>query len=213
MSAEYSPDITRRAGVRPPGRLMVVGAVLVALGAVLWVLSRVVAGGEAHAFAPGHAPPRLVNLVANHTYRLAVHGGVGAEQRLGVPPARPSCTASPDGGQAVALRLTAETSSTKAVDTIASFQAPFTGPAHLRCGGLPAVYVEGVGSDPSGWLLVLATIALTIGVALLLSGLRSRTGSDVERVDPPAESALQFQRDSEADVIGPRPRDDLGAER
>lgn len=189
MSANNAPEVPRRA-VRPPGRLLIVGAVLVAVGAVLWVLSRVVAGNEAHAFAPGSAPPRLVHLVENNTYRLAVPGGVQAEQRRGVAPAQVSCRAALDGAQPVGLRLTAEATTTKAVDTIASFQAPFTGAAHISCTDLAAVYVEGGGSDPSGVLLVLATVALTVGVALLLSGVRSRTGSGVERVDPAAESAL-----------------------
>ena len=52
-----------------------------------------------------------------------------------------------------------------------------TGRAHIACTGVRAVYVDSVTGDPSGYLLLLATGALVVGVPLLLSGLRRRTGS------------------------------------
>jgi hypothetical protein len=211
VSANYARRVNPRR-VRAPGRALVAGAVLIALGALLWVLSRVAATGEAHAFAPGHAPPRQVQLVQNHTYRLAIPGGLPAERRVGVTPSALACQAQRAGEDRVALRLTDESTSTKAVDTIASFIAPYGGAAHLTCTGLRRVYVEGVGSDPAGLLLVLATIALAVGVPLLLSGLRARS-SHVERVDPAAEGAFEFSRHRKADVVGARPGDDLQAER
>ncbi len=185
---------------------------LVVLGALFWVLSRVAAGGEAHAFAPGHPPPHDVHLVSGQTYRLAIHDGVRAAQRSGRDPKSVACSADYGDVAPTALRLTPETSDTKATDTIASFIAPTTGNAHLACAGLPAVYVEGTGGgDASGLLVVLAAIALGVGVPLLLSGLRTR--SDVARIDPTAEGALEFERDGEADVVGAGPGNDLRAQR
>ncbi len=201
-----------RPRLRAPQRSLVAGAALVALGALLWVVSRVVAGGEAHAFAPGHAPPRQVQLVQNHTYRLAIPGGVAAERRLDVDRSALTCYVQREGQDRLALRLTDEAADTKAVDTIASFVAPYGGRTHVSCAGLPRVYVEGTSGDPSGLLLVLATIALAVGVPLVLSGLRARS-SHVAGVDPAAEGALEFARHGETDVVGAGPGGHLQAER
>ncbi len=158
------------------------GLLLVAAGLVLWGLYHAAATREQHSFTSGEAPPQNVQLHAGTTYRLGVPGGVAAELKVGVTPASLQCAAELTGGAVSRLSLTAEQTDTKATDQIASFRAPTTGPAHVACAQLSEVYVDNATSDPSGFLLVLATAALVVGVPLVLSGLRRRTPSST----PPA---------------------------
>lgn len=193
------------------------GVVLVALGLILWVMHHLLAGQEHHSYTSGSSPPRQVELHDGTTYWLAVPGGVAAAKKAGVDTTTLTCTAQRVGAADVPLRITVQERGTKAVDQIASFPSPLSARVHIACDGLDAVYVDNATADPSGYLLVLATIALAVGIPLLLSGLRRRgrggRRSDVERIDPAGERPLEFERDGETHVIVAGRGDDLGAER
>jgi hypothetical protein len=152
-----------------------VGLLFTALGFVLWGLYHVAQTREQHSFTSGKAPPTTVQLHAGTKYRLGIPGGVAAALKVGIPPASLQCTVQYTGGAESRLTLATEQSDTKATDQIASFTASTTGPAHVACAALSDVYVDNVTGDPSGFLLVLATAALVVGVPLALSGLRGRT--------------------------------------
>lgn len=154
---------------RLPIARTVAGLALVAVGVLLWAGYHVVARGEAHSYTDGAAPPAYVTLHAGARYTLGYPGGRPAAERQGVSPDALTCTATPRGGAPTRLQVAAEASGTKATTQIASFRAPFGGPARVRCAGLSPVYVDNATGDPSGYLLVLATIALAVGVPVLLS--------------------------------------------
>ena len=158
-----------------------VGVVLVVLGAGLWLVFRLVAGTEAHAYSDG-PPPESVQIIKGHTYTLAIRGGVLAAQNLGVSPSTLRCTAASPQIGVRPLRVSPEASDTKAVNQIATFTAPVTGRVHVTCAGLGTVFVDdavNASADHAGLALLLATIALTVGIPLTLSAVRSsRLGQD-----------------------------------
>lgn len=151
--------------------------VLVVLGLGMWAIYRLTTGGEQHSFARGGAAPTYVQVTAGKRYSIGVRDGVRAIKRLGIDPARLACGITPTGGQAQQLTITADADTTKAVNQVATFVAPLSGRVHIDCPGLIAVFVDNAddaGTDPSGWWLVLATIALATGLPLLLSVLRGQ---------------------------------------
>lgn len=155
---------------------MAFAAVLLTLaGLAMWAIYRVQAGTEAHSFAPGALAPRTVHITQNRTYHIAIPGGVPAEPGLGVDPSVLACTITPPGGAAQPLNVTPEGSGTKAINQIATFVAPFTGDVHIACSRLPSVFVDDAddaAGDLSGLWLVLASVALAVGLPMMLSVLR-----------------------------------------
>ena len=206
-----------------PPRLFA-GAALVLIGLVSWALYSVAAGSENHSFRPNGAPPASVRLVEGHTYWIAIPGGVARLRASGVDPAHLSCTAAPPGQAPAALKVSpvvsAGSDDTKFINRIGSFVAGRSGSVHVECQGIGVVYIDNAadsGFDWSGLWLVLAALALVVGLPLILSGLRrptsGRTGrSDLGGVDPAAERPLEFEGDGETDVVVPGGGDDLHAE-
>jgi hypothetical protein len=152
------------------------GALLVLAGLVCWVLYVVQSGHEAKSYAHGGPPPNYVQLKAGHTYGISIPDGVNAEAREGLDPSALHCTASVTGEAPGALAVVAEHSDSKAIDQIGSFVAALNASEHIDCTGIGSVYVDGAedaGTDWSGTWLVLAMLALAIGIPLALSGLRA----------------------------------------
>lgn len=159
----------------PTVRIGSVGVALVVLGAGLWLASRLIAGTQPHVYADG-PPPKTVQLIAGHRYTLAIRGGVPAAEKIGVAPSILVCSASSPQIGVRPLTVSAEPSGTKAVNQIGTFTAPVTGRVHISCVGLGAVFVDDsvdAPADHAGLALLLATIALTLGIPLSLSALRS----------------------------------------
>lgn len=151
------------------------GVVLLVVGAGLWLAFKLLAGTEPHSYAQGQ-PPEAVQLVDGHTYSLAIRGGVPAEQQLRIPPTALRCAVSNARIGVRPLTLQPEATDTKAINQVATFVAPVSGRVHLSCAGLTAVFVDDAANAPAdhaGLALLLATIALTLGVPLTLSALRS----------------------------------------
>jgi hypothetical protein len=175
------------------------GVVLLVLGAGLWLVYRLLAGTEPHSYADG-VPPADVAVIAGHSYALAIRGGVTAEQQLGVSPANLRCTASAPRIGVRPLTVQPEASDTKAINQIASFVAPVSGHVHISCGGLPAVFVDDAtdaSGDHAGLALLLATIALTLGVPLALSALRSSLPARTRQHDQVERGVDSSSRDLE----------------
>lgn len=176
----------------------VAGVALLVVGAGLWFGYRLLAGTEPHSYAQG-VPPEAVRLIRGHTYSLAIRGGVPAEQQLGIPPTALRCAVSGSRIGVRPLTLRPEASDTKAINQIATFAAPVTGRVHLSCAGLTAVFVDDAADAPpdhAGLVLLLATIALTLGIGLALSALRSarRPRELSPREDEQVESAVDVLR-------------------
>jgi hypothetical protein len=171
----------------------VVGAVLIGAGLVLIGLYRISSGTEHHAYSTGPVPPASAHVTAANTYHLSVPGGVKALRKRGVDVKSAECEWSVNGSGSQALAATAEGESTKATNVVASFVAPYTGDIHVDCTGWGAMYIDDADNTPadmSGWFLVSAVIALTIGAGLGLSALRSAT-------DPDAVSGRHTARDDD----------------
>src|SRR5436190_2245242 len=90
---------------RPP-RAAVAGALLVLVGLASWALYAKSSGDEAHAYSRAGPAPAYVQVVAGHTYRIAIRGGVGEEIALGVDPASLACTAARPDQAPEALHMT-----------------------------------------------------------------------------------------------------------
>jgi hypothetical protein len=155
-------------------RLLAGGALLVLAGVACWAMYAVQSGREHRAYAHGGTPRSYVHLVAGHLYFLAVPGGVKHLDKAGVQVSALQCTAAAPGQAPGALSITSQSRDTKAIDQIASFSAVRSGYFHIECDRLGAVFVDGTkdGFDWSGLWLILASVALVIGIPLTLSGRR-----------------------------------------
>ena len=174
MHPAHQQQPAKRAGAGH--RLGLIGVVLVVVGLVLCGAYRFTASDEPHSYAADAVAPYDVGVTQGRQYHLAVHGGVEAEQNLGLVPAALVCTYTVQAGDQRSLALTAEPSTSKATNVIATFVAPVTGAVHVACTGLPAIFVDDAdtaSADRSGRYLLLGVLALGIGVPLLLSGLRT----------------------------------------
>ncbi len=167
--------------------MLVTGAALVLAGFASWALYAVQSGTETHSYASGGAPPAFVQVTAGHTYRVSISGGVKREAEFGVQASTLQCTAAAPGQAPGALPVTAEPTGTKATNQIGSFVATFSGRVHIACDRVGPVYVDNAadaGYDWSGLWLVLASLALVIGIPLTLSGLRSGAFAPPRGLDP-----------------------------
>ena len=160
-------------------RAALAGPLLVLIGLACWALYVQRSHSEPHAYSHGTNPPSHVRLVAGDTYQISIHGGVRREQQLGLDPAALQCTAARSGQVPGALRLAVvEQRDSKANDQIASFVSAISGAVQVQCTGIGAVYVDDAADAPFDWSgtwLVLASLALLIGLPLTLSVLRGTT--------------------------------------
>ena len=172
-----------------PRRLLVGGLVLLFFGLLSWALYGFQAGRENHSYDPHGTPPASVPVEAGHTYWLAVPGGVTALRAAGLDPTAPTCTAAAPGQAPSPLRVTSvvskDATDTRFINRFGSFVAASSGQLRINCAGIGAVYVDnpaGAAFDWSGFWLVLASLALVVGLPLTLSGLRSlgRPGDEHE---------------------------------
>jgi hypothetical protein len=169
---------------RPIRVVVAVVGLLVGFAALgVW---RVASGSQDLPFDNGAAPPASVQVTKSVTYSLAVPGGAQAMLAHGVPGRSTAgqqvlalqCTwssAGANGTSGLALDVTAESTSTKAENTVGHFVAPVTGRIHVDCSGWGAMFVPDSDDRPYDWsglALVVAVVALTVGAALGLSELR-----------------------------------------
>lgn len=171
-------DVTAPRPITP--RLLALGSVLVVIGLASWALYVKQSGGEAHAYNDSGKPANYVQLVAGKTYSIAIHGGVAREAELGIDPAALQCTVTRPGAGPASLHVQPQDASTKAINEIATFVSDVSGQVHVECAGIGTVYVDdavGAPFDWSGTWLVLASLALVIGLPLTLAALRGTTVS------------------------------------
>ena len=179
-------------------------AALVVLGLGAWLLYRLLAGTEPHSYGLGVAPTD-VELVAGHSYALAVRGGVGVEQVTGVTPKNLRCTATSARTGTTPLTVAPEATDTKAINQIGSFVAPLSGRVRVACAGLGEVFVDDAsdaGTDYAGVSLLLAVALLGVGVPLALSVIRSARTRDDHEVERDVEVPV-----GQGEVGGADPRD------
>jgi hypothetical protein len=149
---------------------------LIVVALLLLALFRILSGTEHHAYAAGAVAPDSTHVTIGETYTLSTPGGVKALTKRGVDVTRAQCEWSVGGSASQALPVVAAGAGTKAINVVGTFVAPYTGDLHVDCLGWGPMFLddaEGSAPDRAGWLLLLATIALTFGVALSLSSLRS----------------------------------------
>lgn len=154
------------------------------IAAVLFgALYRIVSGTEHHAFAKGAVALNSAHLTIGKTYTLSTAGGVKDLMARGVDVNAAQCEWSVSGSASQALAVVPAGPGTKATNVVATFVAPYTGDIHVDCLGWGPMFLDNADTtsgDYAGWLLLLATIALTGGVVLGMAALRS-TGVDLER--------------------------------
>jgi hypothetical protein len=150
---------------------------------LLGALFRILSGTEHHTFAKGAVAPDSTHVTLGDTYTLSTPGGVQKLLDRGVDVNRPQCEWSVNGSASQALTVVAAGAGTKAVNVVGTFVAPYTGNIHVDCLGWGPMFLDdapGSAPDYAGWLLLLATISLTLGVALGMASLRA-VGADSER--------------------------------
>jgi hypothetical protein len=102
-----------------------------------------------------------------------VRGGVDALTKAHASPSTPQCSWSADGSGLQVLQVTAAADD-KATNVVGTFVAPVSGSIHVECTGWGPVFVDDAddaAGDPSGYFLVLAVVALTLGAALAMSAM------------------------------------------
>lgn len=167
-----------------------IAAFLVLVGLASFGLWRVLSDSTDLPYTSSASPPASARVTRDHTYSLAVPGGVRAMLARGVPTAGSStqliglqctwtsgATSGATSGLTAneALSVSAEDTSTKAENTVGHFVAPVGGRIHVECAGWGAMFIpdsDDRPADASGWALLVATIALTAGAALALSAIR-----------------------------------------
>ena len=155
-------------------------------------LYRVLSGTEHTAYAAGGVPPATAHVTEGKTYGLSVPGGVSTLRKRGADVNSPECQWSAAGTGTQVLQAQAGGPDTKAINVVATFVSPVTGDIAVSCAGWGAMFIDDADSTPAdvaGWLLVLAVVALTAGVGLGVSALRSAGGIAGNRVGEPAGSA------------------------
>lgn len=149
---------------------------LVVGGLLLAALYRIVSASEHHAYSANPVPTNSAHVTLDKTYLLSTPGGVTRLTKHGVDANTPQCEWSVGGSGSQALTVSAAGGSTKATNVVATFVAPFTGDVHVDCLGWGPMFIDDADdstADTAGWLLLLATTVLTVGVALGLAALRS----------------------------------------
>ena len=156
--------------------------VLVGLaGLGLW---RVLSGTGHQPWDKGASAPPSAQVTGGRTYSLAVPGGVAAMIARGVPVAQNGgnptislqCWWSPVAGERQSLDVSAESSDTKAENTVGHFTAPHTGTVSVDCDGWGAMFIPDADNRPAdaaGWALLTSIVALTAGAGLGLSAART----------------------------------------
>ena len=172
-----------------------IAVILLLLGLAAIGLWRVLSGTGGLPYAAGASPPRSAHVSAGRSYTLAVPGGVRAMLAHGVPVAGSSSahlislqctwtsqttsqtTSQPTsralGGQA--LTVSAESTSTKAENTVGHFVSPTTGKIGVDCAGWGSMFIpdsDDRSADLAGWALLSALVALSVGAPLAVSQLR-----------------------------------------
>lgn len=204
------------------------GAIAVALlliGLAAWGLWRVLSGSENLPYTDGASGPPAAHVTRGNTYSLAVPGGIAAMQARGVPIRNTGssdvisldCTWTSGGSAVRSLEVQPESSDTKAENTVARFQAPVTGMLRVTCSGWGAMYIpdsDNRTADLSGWALIIAVVALSVGAPLGLSALRTsverqralRASDEQDEIQGYVDVALGSGNDRE---VGRFDRDDV----
>jgi hypothetical protein len=164
------------------------GVIVLLLALVCFGSSRLVAGGQRHAYNPHATPPPTYRLIGGKVYQLSAAGGLSTLTKTGVlgPGISPSCFWSTDGGTENVVQIVSTKDDERDLHVFATFQVPSTGDFHISCQGIKEVFVddaEDAGRDLSALLLVISTILGLVGFAAAMSG-------GYELVSSPNEESL-----------------------
>lgn len=221
--SDGAPAVAAPRAQRPSPRPVIAAALLI-VGLGCLVLWRVLSGSSNLPYRSDASPSPTAQVTKDSTYSLAVPGGVTVLRARGVPLVAGQdgqmlnlqCTYTYGGSAPVALPVNAESTQTKAENTVAHFIAPLTGRIHVDCDGWGAMFIpdsDDRSADTAGWAVVIATIALTVGAAMALSEWRlsllrrSRTSSEDDQVERLVDVTAVAADDRE---VAGRDRDDVG---
>jgi hypothetical protein len=158
-------------------RAGLLGVLLIVLGLGAWGTSRIFAGTQAAAYARDALAPDTVGLTAGHEYTIAYPGGVEALAEMGMTPAGLTCDWQPATGPARDLAVSTVPVRTDLTNVLGTFVAPAGGQIRITCARLGPMFVDDADdarADVAGWLLLLATAALTAGGVLCLRAYAAR---------------------------------------
>ena len=151
------------------------GVVLLLAAGLAWFGRAAANSTAAHAWTPDAPPRRTVQLSAGRDYTLSTPAGISAlADQQGVDQPKLRCSATPQSGSAVALKVTVGQVDRRIPHIVGQFRAPFSGPAAISCTGVGRVFVDDADDaafDAAGLLVVLTVVALLVGATLTLSGI------------------------------------------
>lgn len=156
----------------------VAAVILLVLGIAFGGIARLAASAEQTSYFGHTSAPEFAHVTADQTYLLSVHGGSKALADQGLNAAGLACSyITPTDPTLRSLKLTAEAADSNATNTIATFSAPVGGAIRIVCPTYSgAVFLDGADNAPfdlAGLYLLLCVLALTLGVALAVSAMRS----------------------------------------
>ena len=158
---------------------------LLLLSVVFAVSYRIADGAEHHSYNVGALAPDMVHVTSGHQYEISIPGGVSVLNRRGVDVDSLTCTYSTADSGPQSLTITSLGNGTRTTHAVATFIGPTTGMIHIDCPSLgSAAFVDdadNAAGDPAGLFVLLTTITLTFGIALLLSVLYDRFGGGSAR--------------------------------
>lgn len=170
MSADHQARLIRWSAV---------AAALSLIAALMYlILFRIADSTEQHAFNRGWLPPEDAALTSGQRYQLSVRGGVDALAKRGVTVTSTQCSWSSDGSTSQPLAVTPLARDSHALNVVAVFVAPISGPVHVECAKWGPVSIDDSddsGVDVAGFFVLLAIGCLVSGSVLGLSVLHRRS--------------------------------------
>jgi hypothetical protein len=167
---------------RAPGQTLIAlcSVLLLVAAALYFALFAIFRSTGHHAYDSG-AAPTTVTLTAGKQYQLAVRGGRPALMSRGASADRPQCSWSTGSVAGQPLAVNPLPADARSVNVVATFVAPISDQVRITCAGWSAVFVDDSNDsafDRGGLFLLLATMALTTGLALGLGVLFRRRRRD-----------------------------------
>jgi hypothetical protein len=174
---------------RRGSRRAVAAVVLTILAIAFAGIALIAAHSEQTSYFDRSTPPQYVHVTQGKSYLLSIHGGADTLAAQGLEASSLKCqyATSPDG-TAQSLTVSALASDSRAVNSVATIDAPLTGNIRVTCSNFTGnVYLDGADSAPfdlAGLYILLCVITLTFGLALGIAAIRGTTSRQNEDDEP-----------------------------
>jgi hypothetical protein len=175
--------------------MAIAAVVLSILGIAFAGTALIAAHSQQTSYFDRSTPPMYVHVTKGKSYLLSVHGGADTLSAQGLNASSLNCQYSTRENPAVqTLAVTALSPDSRAVNSVATIDAPTTGDIRVQCPNFNGnVYLDGADNAPfdlAGLYILLCIITLTFGIALGIGAVRGATKTDTEDHELPVSQGL-----------------------